>query len=47
MDDQGSITGRGTDFSLRHRVQTSSGDHRASYPMGKAAEAWSWPLTSI
>jgi hypothetical protein len=42
-------------FSLRHRVQTSSGAHPASYPMGtrgcfpggKEAEAWSWPLTSI
>jgi hypothetical protein len=42
-------------FSLHHRVQTGSGAHPASYPMGtrcsfpgcKAAEAWSWPLTSI
>jgi len=43
-------------FSLLHRVQTGSGDHPASYPMGstggyfpggKAAGTWSWPLTSI
>jgi hypothetical protein len=37
-------------LSLRHRVQTSPGTHHpAFYPMGneggKAAEAWSWPLT--
>jgi len=39
----------------RHRVQTGSGAHPASYPRGsggffpgsKAAGAWSWPLTSI
>jgi len=37
-----------------HRIQKSSGAHPASYPMGtrsafhggKAARAWSWPLTS-
>jgi hypothetical protein len=42
-------------FSLRHHVQTGSGSHPASYPVGtggsfpggKAAGAWSWPLTSI
>jgi hypothetical protein len=42
-------------FSLRHRVQTGSGAHSASYSMGtggsfpggKAAGALSWPLTSI
>jgi len=42
-------------FSLHHRVQTSSGPHPASHPMGnkgsfpagKAAGTWSWPLTSI
>jgi hypothetical protein len=42
-------------FSLHHRAQTRSGAHPASYPMGtrgsfpggKAAETWSWPLTSI
>jgi hypothetical protein len=41
-------------FSLHHRVQTGSGAHPASYPVvtkgsfpgGKAAGAWSWPLTS-
>jgi hypothetical protein len=41
-------------FSL-HRVQTGSGAHPASYPMGtsdsfvggKAAGSWSWPLTFI
>jgi hypothetical protein len=41
--------------SLHHRVQNGSGAHPASYPMGtrgsfpggKAARAWSWPLTSI
>jgi hypothetical protein len=40
---------------LRHRIQTDSGAHQASYPMGtrryfpgdKAAGEWSWPLTSI
>jgi hypothetical protein len=43
-------------FSLHHRcVQTGSGAHRASYPMGtrdsfpggKAAWTWSWPFISI
>jgi hypothetical protein len=42
-------------FSLHHRVQTGSGTHPASYPMGtrgsflgnKAAGALSWPLASI
>jgi hypothetical protein len=42
-------------FSLHHRVQTGSGVHPTSYPMGtrgsfpedKAAGVWSWPLTSI
>jgi hypothetical protein len=41
--------------SLHHRVQNGSRAHPASYPMGtrgslpggKAAGAWSWPLTSI
>jgi hypothetical protein len=41
-------------FSLHRRVQNGSGIHPASYPMGtrssfpggKAARAWSWPLTS-
>jgi len=42
-------------FSLRHHVQTSPAAHPASQPMdngdsfpgGKAAGAWSSPLTSI
>jgi hypothetical protein len=42
-------------FSLHHRVQNGSGAHPDSYPMGtrgsfpggKAAGAWSWPLNSI
>jgi hypothetical protein len=42
-------------FSLHHRVQTGSVVHRATYPArtrgsfprGRAAGAWSWPLTSI
>jgi hypothetical protein len=42
-------------ISLRHHVHTGSGTHPASYPMGtgvsfpggKAAGAWSIPLTSI
>jgi hypothetical protein len=41
-------------FSLHHRIQTDSGAHSASYPIGtrdsfprgKTARAWSWPLTS-
>jgi len=42
-------------FSPHHRVQTGSAARPASYPMGswssfpggKAADSWSWPLTSI
>jgi hypothetical protein len=42
-------------FSLHPRIQNGSGAHSASYPIGtrgffsegKAAGAWSWPLTSI
>jgi len=42
-------------FSLHNRVQKGSGAHPASYPIdtrgsfpgGKPAGAWSWPLTSI
>jgi hypothetical protein len=42
-------------FKLRDYFQTGSGTHQASYPMstrgsfpgGKAAGAWNWPLTSI
>jgi hypothetical protein len=41
-------------FSLHQHVQTGSGAHPASYPIGKrrsfpeckAAGAWNWPLTS-
>jgi len=50
-----SLPGRGWEFSLCHSDQTGSGSHPASYPMGnrgsfpggKAAGTWSWPLTSI
>jgi hypothetical protein len=42
-------------FSLHHRIQTGSGVHPASYPVGtrgsfpdgKVVAVWSWPLTSI
>jgi hypothetical protein len=42
-------------FSLRHHVKTGTGAHLAFYPMDtgdsfpgdKAAEVWSWQLTSI
>jgi hypothetical protein len=34
LDSWGSITGRGRNLSLLHNVQTSSGDHPTSYPMG-------------
>jgi hypothetical protein len=56
LDDRGSKVwfpaGAGN-FSLHHRVQNGSGAHPGSYPMGtrgsfpggKAAGAWSWPLT--
>jgi hypothetical protein len=58
LDDLGSrvrlSVGAGN-FSLHHRIQNGSGAHPASFPMGtrgsflggKAAGAWSWPLTSI
>jgi len=47
--------GERKEFSLHHRIQTGSRTHSASYLMGtggsfsggKAAGAWSWPLTSI
>jgi len=47
LDDRGSSTDRGNDrnFSPHHRVQTGSGAHPASYPVGtwgKVAEAWSY-----
>jgi hypothetical protein len=58
LDDRGSrvrFPAEAGNFSLHHRVQNGSGAHPASYPMdnwgsflgGKAAGAWSWPLTSI
>jgi hypothetical protein len=55
LDDRGSRVrfpaGAGN-FYLHHRVQNGSGAHAAFYPMGtrdsfpggKAAEAWLWPL---
>jgi hypothetical protein len=51
----GSSPGRGCELFSTHRVQTGCGVYPASYPMGtrgsfpggKAAGAWSWPLTSI
>jgi hypothetical protein len=58
MDDRGSRVrfpaGAGN-FSLNRRVQNGSGAHPPSYPMvirgsfpgGKAAGAWSWPLSCI
>jgi hypothetical protein len=57
LDDRGSrvrFSAGAGNFSLHHRVQNGSGAHPASYPMGtrgsfpggKAAGAWSWPLTS-
>jgi hypothetical protein len=44
----------GSRISVLHVVQTGSGVHQTSYPMGivgsfpggKAAGAWNWPLTS-
>jgi hypothetical protein len=49
------IPRRAQKFSLNPRIQTGSGVHLASYPMetrgsfpsGKAARSWSWPLTFI
>jgi hypothetical protein len=58
LEDRGSrvrFSAGAGNFSLHHRcVQNGSGAHPASYPMGtrgcfaggKAAGAWSWPLTS-
>jgi len=50
-----SFPGKGWEFFLCHRVQTSSGAHSASYPVGngcpfpggKATGTWSWPFISI
>jgi hypothetical protein len=58
LDDRSSRVpsgGGAGNFSLHHRVRNGSGTHPVSYPMGtrgsfpggKAAGAWSWPLTSI
>jgi hypothetical protein len=58
LDDRGSrvrVPAGAGNFSLRHRVQNDSGAHPASYPRGtrgsfpggKMAGAWSWPLASI
>jgi hypothetical protein len=54
LDDRGSIPGRAENFSLRYCVQTGSGAHPASHPVGtgayfpggKVAGEWSWRLTS-
>jgi hypothetical protein len=54
LDSWGSIPGRAWDSSLLHSAQIDSGVHPASYPVGtgtsfpsgKAAGVWSWPLTS-
>jgi hypothetical protein len=57
LDDRGSRVRfpAGAAKCLHHRVQNGSGVHPASYPMGtrgsfpggKSAGAWSWPLTLI
>jgi hypothetical protein len=54
-DDSGSIPGGGEEFFFRHHVQTGSGAHPASYPMGtggsfpgdKAAGAKGSPLHPV
>jgi hypothetical protein len=58
LDDRGSrlrLPAGAGNFSRHRRVQNDSGAHPASYPMGtrgsfpggKTAGAWSWPITSI
>jgi hypothetical protein len=58
LDERGSrvrFLAEAGNFSLHHRIQNGSGTHsasnkmgtRGSFPGGKAAGAWSWPLTSI
>jgi hypothetical protein len=55
LDNRGSIPDRGNNFFLRHRDQTDSEVHPASYQMGnggsfseaKATGAWSWPPTHL
>jgi len=34
MDDWGPVPSKCKDFSLHHHIQTSSGAHSTSYPMG-------------
>jgi hypothetical protein len=54
LDGRGSIPGKSKSFSLLPSFQTGCGAHPASYPLGslgsfpegKAAGAWSWPLPS-
>jgi hypothetical protein len=55
LDGRGSVPGRSKRLSLLHRVQTGSGAHPTSYPMGtkgifsgdKDVGAWSWLLISV
>jgi len=57
LDNLGSVPSRDNHrtFSFRHRSPADSEAHPSSYPVGtggsfsgdKAAEAWSWPFTSI
>jgi hypothetical protein len=55
LDDRGLIPGSARDFSLLHTVQTVCGPTQSltqcapwrCIPRGKAAGAWSWPITSI
>jgi hypothetical protein len=48
LDDRGSITGGGTDFSLHHHIQTGPRVSTSSYTMssgGKSVGARLWPFT--
>jgi hypothetical protein len=55
MDGQVRFPARETDFCVLRSVQTGSGTHLTSYPMGtkgfspggKVAGVWIWPLTPI
>jgi hypothetical protein len=38
LDYRSSILGRGREFSLRHHVQTDSGERKVSCPIGTAAK---------
>jgi hypothetical protein len=40
LNDRSSIRGRGQKFSLRLHLQTGSGAHPASYPMGTGGCSW-------